>query len=138
MNDQEWTSMCCGSPGHLPVGGNMSVSVGVVSPYSSLQEVDEQTYQIVIRSITVHVSIHADTVPVLDTFLTSRTCFTRKKVLVSEKKKFVIYYHSIINVVQSNRVYNVKNFLVVTCGLFHCKGGSGLGTCWSPSFSYKY
>ena len=33
----------------------------------------------------------------------------------------VIYCHSKINVGQSNRLYNLKSFLVVTCGEFRCK-----------------
>ncbi len=37
-----------------------------------------------------------------------------------------IYCHSKINVIQSNRIYSLKSFLVVTCGQFRCKWGLGL------------
>ena len=33
----------------------------------------------------------------------------------------MIYCHSKINVVQSNRIYNLKRFLVVTCGQFRVR-----------------
>jgi hypothetical protein len=39
----------------------------------------------------------------------------------------VIYCHSKINVVQSNRLHNLKRYLVDTCGQFRCKWGLGLG-----------
>ena len=35
------------------------------------------------------------------------------------------YCHSRINVDQSNRIFNLKSFLVVMCGQFHCKWGTG-------------